>query len=1138
MDQISTFRKHQTMKRLTILRSSIILCIFFSLNVNAQLFTRTTFNAAYLPIATASGAIVSTATGNDVNQLAIPIGFNFNYAGVNYTSLGLNTNGLIWFDGVAPTSTEGKTNSNMVTTGAPNNGLSVWWNDLTDDASSDILYQTQGIAGSRTFTVQYTNYPSFTGTQGAAVRINCQVILYETTNSIEFRYGSLNITGNQTSIGGASIGLEYGTGGSGNFIDAITGSSFTSNRMLNPLSGWPSFHFRFEPGAPAPVPSGIYNVGAGQTYSNLTLATADINHRGISGPVTLNLTDAVYDTTVANGKNIFPVLLGPVAGNSAINTIKIVKTGAAATLSYRGSYTNGFIGCINSAVAISSSEEPILGLCVSYTTVSNIRLVSHGTAPHLVDRGLLVFQSSSLAGSKFNLLDKIAVDLDRANTNSIGIVQLRTINPGGYPATNSYNTYRDFSIRDCFSGMLLQSPGGVYEPDRGCKVITSSCNSFNTIGDAATANDIGAGAGTSYGLNMSSQYGFTVKNTLVRNVSVTNASRVDGILVVNIEGTCEISNCVVRTIRRNSTTSSANVSGIRISHVSSANVRLFNNSISEILSNYTGAATATRTAVGIFLEDASVAGTFKYEVWNNSVSIDGSSFPNASNACFEIANATANTYIVKNNVFANFTAAQAGIASHYCWVTPSATTIGVASLSDYNDLFIANGQGTSGHIGLGGTTKYSSIANWQSGMTGNPGIDANSISANPFFTNNNSNLHGSPSSLAIQGAGTTPPGYTTFDFDCELRNPPFDIGFDDFSIPDSITLLSSFNPSGATSLCGLGYDPDSSHLWIYGCNAATIQRYSTSGTLLGSVNAAGGSANDVDVEMAPVDLTLNTGSISKGQLLFVNGETGVADIYAYSKTTGLVTDTLITSFGNSHVVGGAYHELRNTFFLVQDNVPGAAFENLIAEVHPVTGATLNTFQTTGIFNISFGDIEVGENGNLFVVSSIESGIAEFTPAGTFLKIHALPAGVNDLSGIALDCNSNQAWVCSNAGVVYQLGQFPCGNIPSVQLNLGLFIEGYYTDVNEMRPVLANSSISSNLLECDSVEVELRGMNSPYAVFANYTTVLRTDGLASLSLPISFLGGTYYIVVKGRNLIETWSKIPVTLTALTNYNFRE
>jgi hypothetical protein len=77
------------------------------LGLNAQLYTRTTFNSAYVPISTGGGATISTATGNDANQTGISLGFTFTYAGNNYSTLGLNTNGLLFFDAVAPAANAG-----------------------------------------------------------------------------------------------------------------------------------------------------------------------------------------------------------------------------------------------------------------------------------------------------------------------------------------------------------------------------------------------------------------------------------------------------------------------------------------------------------------------------------------------------------------------------------------------------------------------------------------------------------------------------------------------------------------------------------------------------------------------------------------------------------------------------------------------------------------------------------------------------------------------------------------------------------------------------------------------------------------------------------------------------------------------
>jgi hypothetical protein len=198
---------------------------------------------------------------------------------------------------------------------------------------------------------------------------------------------------------------------------------------------------------------------------------------------------------------------------------------------------------------------------------------------------------------------------------------------------------------------------------------------------------------------MHNQTNPVIRNCIIRNVSTTNASsQVDGILMLTFNGVGEISNNVCRTISRSSTGSTSPVCGIRITTSGNTikSMRVFNNSVSEILSSYTGVANANRYIKGILIEGTGNGGKQSVYVWNNSVSINGASSPNLSNTCFEISNPANVNHVVKNNVFANFTPVQTGVARHYCFVTPVVDRISFAastSTSDHNDLYIANDQG-------------------------------------------------------------------------------------------------------------------------------------------------------------------------------------------------------------------------------------------------------------------------------------------------------------------------------------------------------------------------------------------------------------------------------------------------------------
>src|ERR1044072_4944109 len=115
--------------------------LFLAAGVQAQLaMTRSTFTGTYSPISLPA-ATLSTATGDDVAQSAIPIGFTFNYLGTNYTAIGVNTNGVASF---SPVMSISGTNNNLYANTGPNLSLAPWWDNLWSDT---IMYQLQGTPG-------------------------------------------------------------------------------------------------------------------------------------------------------------------------------------------------------------------------------------------------------------------------------------------------------------------------------------------------------------------------------------------------------------------------------------------------------------------------------------------------------------------------------------------------------------------------------------------------------------------------------------------------------------------------------------------------------------------------------------------------------------------------------------------------------------------------------------------------------------------------------------------------------------------------------------------------------------------------------------------------------------------------------
>jgi sugar lactone lactonase YvrE len=108
---------------------------------------------------------------------------------------------------------------------------------------------------------------------------------------------------------------------------------------------------------------------------------------------------------------------------------------------------------------------------------------------------------------------------------------------------------------------------------------------------------------------------------------------------------------------------------------------------------------------------------------------------------------------------------------------------------------------------------------------------------------------------------------------------------------------------------------------------------------------------------------------------------------------------------------------------------------------------------------------------------------------------------------------------------------PC--TPTV--NVKLLIEGYYASASSMHPVLQNQGVGSNPLICDDVMIELHHSTSPYALVGSSNAILNTDGTIVANFT-GILPGAYYVAVKHRNAIETWSSSPVNINTTGNYDF--
>ncbi len=184
----------------------------------------------------AAGATSIAGTGTDVNagdesNHTAAIGFTFDFAGVNYTDVHINSNGFVTF-GAASGGINYRNFDMGESVFAGNPGLAVLWDDYdaSADASAEVYYETQGVIGSREFIVEWQNVPYYH--QGDTNGATFQLVLFEGSNNIEYRYLDVEFgptDGSHDNGLNATIGLQDHLGQRGvyshNTASVASGSS-------------------------------------------------------------------------------------------------------------------------------------------------------------------------------------------------------------------------------------------------------------------------------------------------------------------------------------------------------------------------------------------------------------------------------------------------------------------------------------------------------------------------------------------------------------------------------------------------------------------------------------------------------------------------------------------------------------------------------------------------------------------------------------------------------------------------------------------------------------------------------------------------------------------------------------------------
>jgi len=337
---------------------------------NSNCSTYTILNVPFAPVA---GNGTSVVLGDDQLSSSLPIGFNFTFYCNNYSNFMISSNGFITFEAAA-TNNGCCTGQLLPNPATPNDLVSFAWNDLDPSSGGNIDYFTTGSAPNRKLVMNFTNVPHFSG--GGPV--TAQVLLYESTNTIEIHTTSMLTDGTAH-----TMGLENSAGSmahpvAGRNADATWSASNEGIRFMpgstvgNLTYTWAPVSGLSNPNIANPVstPTGtitytvtVTDTLAGCSLSGVITVTVSPVPTAVVSPASATICAGQFTTLTASGGTAYSWAPGG-------QTTSAIAVAPFSTTSYTVTVTNAS-GCTDDAVVtVTVNALPFITIAGN-TTICN-----------------------------------------------------------------------------------------------------------------------------------------------------------------------------------------------------------------------------------------------------------------------------------------------------------------------------------------------------------------------------------------------------------------------------------------------------------------------------------------------------------------------------------------------------------------------------------------------------------------------------------------------------------------------------------------------------------------------------------------------------------------------------------------------
>ena len=249
------------------------------------------------------GTVHGTASNDDQSFNAVNLGFTFTYNGTAYTQISIQNNGFL---AMGATVTSSYT---PLSSGSTNNVAAIFGRDLQGNGTtSELMSKLEGTSPNQVFTVQWKHYKRY-GASYVGDDLNFQIKLYETSNVVEFVYGTFTPVYYSTpptiqvGLRGASNADFNNRTSTGDWTASAPGAVNTATMVMTDVYYPPSgLTWDWTPLPPSPLFDTSYKTAPAQGLVGFSLAyVVHIINTGSGDATAATMLDPIPAGTTYNG---------------------------------------------------------------------------------------------------------------------------------------------------------------------------------------------------------------------------------------------------------------------------------------------------------------------------------------------------------------------------------------------------------------------------------------------------------------------------------------------------------------------------------------------------------------------------------------------------------------------------------------------------------------------------------------------------------------------------------------------------------------------------------------------------------------------------------------------------------------------